>query len=192
MRYRPPKKDDKSQWVPVVVKDKDWLVGYISGIQLIESLIADSLQENGIEINLKGIDLCLDSSRFNDILENGKRESSCSKEEIKNYYRDLIEEKITMVKEKHPDNYDVFDGCFLEVECSCGLGIYSFKTPQEVPDKQFRCQICGNVIIDYTGYDDEEFDYDGNLNSKAGVIIDELTEDYKEDLDDDDEDSEEF
>jgi hypothetical protein len=47
MRYKPPKTENKEQWVPIVVKNKDWLVGYISGIQMIESIISGSIEENG-------------------------------------------------------------------------------------------------------------------------------------------------
>ena len=186
MKYKPPEYDHHDQWVPIVVRSKDWLIGYVSGIQMIESLVINSLEENGFEINLRGIDLCLDSSRFNDVLENGKRESKCSKEEIKNYYNQIIEEKIDSIKEEHPDNNaEIFSGCFLEVECVCGLGIYMFKTPKEVPDEQFKCQICGRVVIDYTGYEDEEFDYDGNLNSRVSTIVDKLTEKHQKKLDED-------
>jgi len=192
MRYRPPKQKDQEQWVPIVVKNKDWLIGYISGIQMVESLVIESLEDNGFDINLKGIDICLDSSRFNDILENGKRESKCTKEEIKNYYKEIIEEKIDSMKDEHPNNgEEIFSDCFLEVECVCGLGVYIFNTPEEVPSEQFKCQICGRVIIDYTEHNDEEFDYDGSLNSRVGNIIDELTKNYQKELNEEDDDEDE-
>jgi len=175
MRYKAPKIDNKAQWVPIVAKDKDWLVGYITGIQMIESLVFDTLKENGVEINLRGIELCLDSSRFNDILENGKRESECTKSEIKKYYSDMVEEKMTMIKEHHPDNdVSVFDDCFLEVECICGLGVYTFKTAHDVPDKRFKCQCCGRTVIDYTLHDDDEYDFDGEISSRFDNITEEI------------------
>jgi len=165
MRYKPPKVKNHAQWVPIVAKDKDWLIGYVSGIQMIEGLVLDTLRDNGVEIDLRGIDLCLDSSRFNDVLENGKRESECTKEEIKKYYGQMVEEKLAMIKDKHPDNdSSVFEDCFLEVECVCGLGVYTFKTSNEIPDKPFKCQICGRTIIDYTLHDDEDFDFDGETS----------------------------
>jgi len=181
MRYKAPKFDNKAQWVPIVVKDKDWLIGYVAGIQMIESLVLDTLAENGVEIDLRGIDLCLDSSRFNDILENGRRESECTQSEMKKYYSDMVEEKMTMIKESHPDNdVSVFDDCFLEVECGCGLGVYVFKTPHEIPDKRFKCQVCGRTIIDYTYHDDEEFDFDGEITSR----LDKITEEIQKRIDD--------
>jgi len=176
MRYKPPKINKKPQFVPIVAKNKDWLVGYISGIKMIENLIVETLKDNGIEINLKGIDLCLDSSRFNDIMENGKRESKCSEEEIREYYKEIIKNKIICLHESHPDNVEeIFCGNFLEVECTCGFGVYFFKDVTDVPDEQFKCQNCGRVIIDYSGHDDEDYDYDGNLRTRLGIINDELS-----------------
>lgn len=175
MHYKPPKIDNKEQWVPIVVKNKDWLVGYISGLQMIESIICNSLEENGMEIDFRGLDLCLDSSRFNDIMEDGKRESECTTNEIKKYYERIINEKIDMIKEHHPDNGQALKDYFLEVECFCGFGIYLFKTPKEVPDKPFRCSVCGKVIIDYTDKNDEEFEYDGDASKRVQLITEELS-----------------
>jgi len=180
MKYNPPLFEGKPQWVPICVKDKTWLCGYISGIQMIESIIAESLEENGMEIDFRGLDLCLDSSRFNDIMENGKRESECTPSEIKKYYERIIEEKIDIIKEQHPDNGQVLENYFLEVECSCGLGVYLFKTSKEVPEKQFRCSICGKVVIDYTDKNDEEFDYDGDASNRFKLIAEELSKKIEE------------
>jgi len=74
MFYKHPIFEGKLQWVPIVVKNRDWLIGYISGIQMLESVLIKSLEENGIEIELKGLDLFLDYSRFSDVLETAKRE----------------------------------------------------------------------------------------------------------------------
>jgi ribosomal protein S27E len=194
MKYNPPKINNDSQWVPIVVKNKDWLIGYITGIQMIESLLIDSLEENGINIDLRGFDLCLDSSRFNDIMEDGKRESCCSDEEIREYYKEIINEKISIVEEQHPDNNEqIFSDCFLEVECVCGLGIYIFKNASEIPEEPFKCQICGRTIIDYTGYDDENFEYDGKNDKRIEMITDELKKKYEEiENNEEDEDDEDF
>lgn len=185
MRYKPPKTENKEQWVPIVTKNKDWLVGYISGIQMIRSLIENSLEENGIEIDFRGLDFCLDSSRFNDLMENGKRESECTDKEIKSYYEKIIEKKIDMIREEHPDNGSNSE-YFLEVECSCGLGVYFFKSPKEVPDKQFVCSICGRVVIDYTNKNDEEYDYDGDVSKRVNLIAEELSKKLEEEMEEDD------
>lgn len=186
MRYKPPKIGNKPQYVPIVVKNRDWLVGYVNGIKMIESLIIDSLNDNGVEIDLRGLDLCLDSSRFNDVMENGKRESNCTEEELKEYYQQIIQSKIDIIEDEHPDNSeDVFGGCFLEVECVCGLGIYTFDTSDDVPEESFKCQNCGRTIIDYTDVDDNKFDYDGDIESRIDIISDELKKRNEEGEDED-------
>lgn len=191
MRYKPPRIENKEQWVPIVVKNKDWLVGYICGVQFIQSLIENSLEENGVEIDFRGLDLCLDSSRFNDVMEDGRRESECTDNEIKKYFEKIIEEKISMIKDHHPDNEAIFDDCFLKVECVCGLGIYTFKDSKEIPETQFKCSICGRVVIDYTEKDDEEFEYDGDSSNRVSLISEEITKNFEEQTKEDEEEDEE-
>jgi hypothetical protein len=186
MRYKSPKTDNQDQYVPIVAKSKDWLIGYLSGFKLMKELMEGSLAEHGIDVNLKGIDLCLDSSRFNDIMENGKRESTCSKLELEEHFGNIIKEKLEVIKNDHPENEGVFDDCFLEAECVCGLGIYTFKTPAEVPEKQFRCGICGKVVIDYTDHYDEEIDFEGNLIKRNKIMAQKLNEEMEKDQEDED------
>lgn len=188
MIYKPPIHNGKQIWVPIVVKSKDFLVGYVSGMSLIEDMLVDALQSNNIEIDLKGIDLCINSSRFNDILENDQREANCTEDELKKYYTKMVQNKINKVESHHPDNQHVFDSCFLEVECPCGLGIYSFKTQYEVPKENFNCQICGRTIIQYTGHDDDDYEYDGNLEVRKDTsVIDSIIEEFRNNEEGDDE-----
>ncbi|MFW6272628.1 MAG: hypothetical protein ACOC2U_02470 [bacterium] len=192
MIYTPPKYEGKSQFVPIVVKNKDWLVGYINGMNVIKSIVIESLYDNGIDINMRGIDFCLDSSRFNDILQNGKRESECTDIEIREYFKSIIDNKIdSMEGDEHPDNQQIFNDCFFETECICGLGIYSFDNPEDIPMDSLKCQICGRTVIDYTNIDDDNFEYDGNLNFRSEKIINKLNDEYRRDLNDEDEDEDE-
>ena len=55
MKYNPPKINNDSQWVPIVVKNKDWLIGYITGIQMIESLLIIQFN-NFYNFNLKEVE----------------------------------------------------------------------------------------------------------------------------------------
>lgn len=161
--YSSPKTDNEEDYVvPIVVKNKDYLVAYIYGMNIVQDIILDGLKNAGVVIGPLNIEPCLDSSRFNDILENGKHERDLNKEELKEYYDKLIKQKIELSQESHPDNDpEIFNKIFLKVDCSCGLGIYSFKTPKEVPEKNLICDICGRTIIDYTGHDDHEYEFDG-------------------------------
>ncbi len=197
MKYIPPKVDNKNQWVPIVVKNRDYLIGFVNGIHMIKSIVLDSLKNNGINIDLRGIDLCLDSSRFNDIMETGKKESEVSDQEIRNYYNNIISNKIALIKENHPDNNDnIFNGCFLEVECTCGLGIYMFKSPKEIPEAPLKCQVCGKTLIDYTNVNDDDIEYDGNLMKRNNIFVEEMQKTIEKEMEneevDDDNDDDDF
>ena len=169
MIYNAPTKDNIPQWVPIVVKNKDFLIGYIKGKLLFEDLLSDILNANDINIEFGSIDLCLDSTRFNDVLENGKRESEMSSKELKEYIDDMVKQRVDYLNNKHPDNGEnVFGEYFLRLDCVCNLGTYIFETEDDVPENNLCCEFCQRVLIDYTGIDDDDFDYDGEENSKRG------------------------
>jgi hypothetical protein len=153
--------DNKPYWVPIVVKNRDFLVGYIKGFNLIKEMVEESAKKLDMDLDFGEVDLCLDSSRFNDVIGDGRHERDLSENELNEYYKSEIERKISKMSIKHPENQkNVFDDV-LTVECNCGLGIYSYKHYNDIPDKPVNCQICGKKIIDYTQYDDSEFEFDG-------------------------------
>jgi len=161
MKYEAPTKDGKRYWVPVVCKNRDHLIGYLEGMRLMEDLILDSLVQSGIDIDVSTIDLFLDSGRFNDILEDGRRESELTDIDRKNLIQKMVDSKSLRIQEEHIENDVKDDISVLNIECSCGYGFYSWNSLEELPNDIFMCQHCGRVMIDYTGYDDVEFDYDG-------------------------------
>jgi len=194
MKYRPPKFNGKPQWVPITVQNKTWLVGYISGIRTLQYLIGRSLDDVGMELNLNGIELLLDSSRFNNIMENDKRESECTKAEIEKYYQEMIHKKIDLMNDYHPDNDTKMDN-FMNVECLCGLGFYTFKLPKDIPDKSLICDQCGRTIIHYNNHIDTDYEYDGDSRTRLAIISEQLDEifsdEYSDEEDIEDEDDEE-
>jgi hypothetical protein len=161
MKYEAPTKNGKRYWVPVVCKNKDHLVGYLEGMRLMEDLILDSLVQAGIDIDVSAMELFLDSGRFNDILKDGRRESELTDIDKKMLIKDLVETKTARMNEVHMENDIEDDISVLNVECTCGYGFYSWNSLDELPNDIQVCQQCGRIIIDYTGYDDSEFDYDG-------------------------------
>lgn len=144
-------------WVPIVVKNKDYLVGYSEGIQCIESLLRDSMKSMNVNFNI--MDFFLDSTRFNNILVDGRRETELSDAERRNIITDLIKDKLDRLNDPHVEN-DIQSEDVLSVECSCGLGFYSWKTVKDIPSENYLCPECGKVLIDYTNHYDHEFDYD--------------------------------
>jgi len=162
MKYKPPIKDNKPLYVPIVTKSKDYLVGYIHAMNLFKEVFEVSLSKMGIEIDTSDFEMCLDSSRFNDIMRNDERSSNCSKEEIKQHLKEMFESKVIKMKEHHPDNESkVLENIILKIECPCGLGFYSFENIKDIPEEPLKCSTCGRLIIDYTGHYDNDYEFDG-------------------------------
>ena len=164
MKYCPPTDHSGHEYyIPVVVKNKDYLMGYLSGIECAKDLIEDIMDKFDVDVDLGSVDMFLDSSRFNDILENGKRESDMSKDELKAYRMGVFQEILERMSSKTPEN-DVDDDRILKVECTCGYGYYSWKSYKDIPSSNVKCSNCGNILIDYTNMNDYEFEYDGGTN----------------------------
>jgi len=162
MKYEAPKINNDPYYVPVVVKSKDYLVGYLHAMNLFLAILHDCLNRSGLDIDCSNFDMGLDSTRFNDIMIDGRRATSCSIDEIKQYFEDLIEKKVFKYKEEHPDNNpEILDKSVLKIECICGLGFYSFDDISKIPEEPLKCSACGRVILDYTKHFDNEFEFDG-------------------------------
>jgi len=159
MKYNAPKIDGKLYYIPVVVKSKDYLIGYLHSMNIFGQIMEEALNKAGISIGGSCIEPSLDSTRFNDVMMDGRRASECSNKEITKMFNDLISQKMTRLTDEHPDN-DIENEDIFNVDCPCGLGFYSFKEISDIPDKQFKCSICGRVIIDYTNQFDSEFNFD--------------------------------
>ncbi len=159
MFYKSPNNDTGEYWVPIVVKNKDYLIGYLHGFELIKDIIGGTLKSMKMQVNLGSMNLCLDSSRFNDIMNNDKHETSMSKDELKSFYEEVVQNELIKEKEQHPDNYKNGSTSVLDIDCPCGLGFYSWDHVQDVPDESFHCKICGRKLIDYTEHYDYEYEY---------------------------------
>jgi hypothetical protein len=165
VKYKPPVINKKKCYVPIVCKNKDFLVGYIKGVYLMTDVFESIFQNMGLNLKIGSINstnLCLDSTRYNDILHNDVRESDLTDEEVKEYFDYIVEQKKEIFEAQHPDtNADILRDNFLNLECTCGLGFYFFKKPEDVPDNNFKCKECDRTLIDYTDKNDEDFIFDG-------------------------------
>ncbi len=171
MIYTPPLYNGKPYFIPIVVKNKDFLVGHLNGVSLIEYTLLDALKNMNVNLDLKSLDLFLDSSRFNDVMEDGRREHELSDEEKKKNFMEIFSDKIDKINNVHEDENTEYND-ILRLECQCGYGYYSWDNYEKIPTEQFKCSECGRVLIDYTGNNDEEFEFDdggyNNENSKKG------------------------
>lgn len=164
---KPLKYNEHNYLVPIVCKDKDYLVSYMYGFyKSLEfmSIIDDSGEE--LIFDTKPNNYGLDSTRFNDIYDDkGSRTRHLTEKQAQEY----IARKLKEHEEKEEINERLNGGenvlnsneNFLQVEClHCG-NFHSFRHPEDLPEQSLRCGICERVIIDYTGHWDYEYIFDG-------------------------------
>jgi len=162
MKYEAPIANNKPCYVPIVVKDKSYLVGYVHAMNLFKVILQECLNKIGIKVDTSVFETCLDSTRFNDVMVNGKKASECTEAEIEKYLKAIVESKMERITENHPDNeIKVLEKAVLKIECPCGLGFYSFNKVDDIPEKPLKCAICGQTILDYTNHYDSEYEYNG-------------------------------
>jgi mRNA-degrading endonuclease HigB of HigAB toxin-antitoxin module len=144
-------------FVPVVCKNKEWLIGYLKGI---ENCMSQVETESGyIKIRLG-----LDSFRFIDLIDvEGKSYRLCEHTEFETeqvYKKELSEIKNA---KQHPDNKAKKNNDILfSISCpNCG-NYYEFKDAEEIPEDAFFCGLCDRLIIDYVYIDDEFIEYNKN------------------------------
>ncbi len=153
-------------YVPVVAKNRDYLVGFFEMGKIVSNLME-------IDYTL------LDSTKYNDLLPNGKRRREMTLEELKGYLEELENNKT--IHEDNPAKIreeEVSDPPFLEIDCVCGNS-HRFDVAEQIPRTNLICEVCGKVLIDYTGYEDSDFVYDGDIDL-AFVTIDEIDQDEEE------------
>jgi ribosomal protein S27E len=147
------KKTGKPYYVPCVVKNRDTLIAYVWGIRT----ALQRFMELDEELGQVRIDTSIDSLRMNDVLPDGRRARDIPKIELQK----MEDEVNARMNISHPDNVNVEPlQAFFNLTCSnCG-NYYVFHEPEEIPSKNFKCGICGRVLIDYTKQDDWNWDED--------------------------------
>jgi len=152
-------------WVPIVVKDKGYLIGFLDSMCI-------SSQVTDIDYNI--LLFTLSSDRFNDILQSGERISSMSDEKFKDHIKKLLltDDEDSKLKENNSEfSSDILGEYYLPLNCTCG-NFHGFNTPYDLPDENFKCDICGKTVIEYTHKDDDEFIYDGEYIDVQAVVND--------------------
>lgn len=181
--YEPPVNyEGHPYWIPIVMKNKDQLVGFLNSIYMITEQVG---------LDAESFFSALSSERFNDVLRDGRRGSDLTDASFKEYVKELMTEDM-----KKMDMRDEHEGCsplilmdyYLSVSCTCG-NFYGFKEVTDIPSHSMRCDMCNRTLIDYTGKDDDEIAYDGTEHLKREVeeIIEEVREELSPDKDEDDE-----
>jgi len=158
MYYDSPTENGTPYYIPIVVKDKQFLIGYLQGMNDGKDLVCDVLRYIDIKANFDITDVMLSSSRFNDMLENGKRESEMNADELREYLFGIVKHTSAKSSSNSVENNINYDSV-LQVECICGLGYYSWATYEDIPDKNFKCTNCGKTLIHYCNHYDYEYTF---------------------------------
>jgi len=173
----------KPYWVPIVVKNKDTLIGFLNGMYIVTDQLG---------VDPDSFLAALSSERFNDTLRDGRSGSKITDGDFKEYIKEMVIDDIekTVLRESH-------EGCsplilseyFLGVSCSCG-NFYGYKDPKDIPDESIKCGVCNKLVIDYLDCDEDQYAYDGikHLERDLDGVIEEVRSELELDDDDDDED----
>lgn len=162
MKYVSPLFEGKEHFVPVVAKNVDELVGYLRGSSSYLEIMEETLSSIGLgdcNFAINDSDLMdISSSNYNDIIEDGRRESLLSRAEKREYAEGLLESAINTVDIKTIDNPNADN--VLNITCLCNFGFYSWKNYKDLPTDTFICMDCGRTLIHYTGHNHYEYEYD--------------------------------
>lgn len=174
IKYKPPK-DSKGNvlWVPIVVKNKDYLIGFLDSMHIASTLY-----------DIPGTELVasLSSDRLNDVLPDGRRIGKISKKEFKTYIKGMMDKtkELSVLSQNNADfSPKILNDYFLTIDCSCG-NFYAFSSVAELPEDSFDCGICKKRLIDYTERDDEEYEFDGDPGDVEGIVT-EITDEMDDD-----------
>lgn len=146
IKYEIPHKDGIEYWVPIVIKNRDRLVGYMEGI----NKVLKECESYGIRISLE-----IDSMRFCDVIDHkGTRAYSLTTEELKQ----ILEEKQKSAEEKlkqEEETGKILKPTYLEIHCMCG-NYYRFHNDREIPEENLICGLCDRLLIWYIHKEDYE------------------------------------
>lgn len=164
-------KYNKDCYVPVVAKNKDYLVGFLDALFVLSPIVqVDSI--------------LLDSMRYTDFLPNGQRRVDLEEEEIAEIlaeHKKSLHVKENGIEKEVEDTHNITDEdvmCYkyLEVHCTCG-NYYSFENARHISEHSLDCDLCGRRLIDFTDIDEREFEYRGDLEKMfIGTIVEEMEE----------------
>lgn len=167
----------RNYFVPVVVKNRDYLVGFLTALD------AFSLGSSKIDMVLSE-----SSAKFNDVLPGGLRRRNISLEDQIGIMIDYRMKMSAVEDFENLEELEAREDKFLEINCECG-NYYSFDSAEQIPSSSLKCDICGKHLIDYTNRNDADFEYDGNL--ELHLDFTDVLEMFIDDSEDDEPDEEE-
>jgi len=155
----PRNEDGKQYWVPIIAKNKEQLIGFVSAYKTFSFFYDTPISD---------MELMLSSERFSDIMKDGVRMRELSRNELKERIKKVLDEPD---RGEHIENDEsIYEDNLITVTCpQCGM-FYSFKNSTEVPEENFKCQMCNRVVIHYTGVDEDRVQFDGDAELMDNLI----------------------
>jgi hypothetical protein len=167
IKYKNPVYKGKKQFVPVVMKDRDCLICFISQMHSVVENIGELLEEmpgvkkktaKEIIEHITSSCLNLDNTRFNGYAKDGLNLNTIDQNELKDILVNFSEsQEIAKLTGENGEN--ILGESYFYINCCCGNYV-SFKGPENIPEKNLNCDLCERLLIDYTGKHDFEFEYD--------------------------------
>ena len=146
----------REYFVPIVVKNRDFLIGFLSCL-------------DNFELSTAKFDIILShsSAKFNDILPGGLRRRNL---EIEQQIETIVAYRINQCLVEDPDNEEQSEeeSPFLEINCECGNYV-SFEQ-EDIPMHSHKCDMCERYLIEYTNKNDEDFLYDGDIEKHIDFL----------------------
>lgn len=155
-------KNGKPLWVPIVIKNKDQLIGFIDGVNMTASIY---------DIDRESMFYTLSSERFNDVTKSGTRLRHMDNNTFYKHAVSILEDgysRVSALESKDSSGSELNDFC-LTVQCKCGnfVGFFDYD---RIPTETCQCDMCENILIHYTGVDDCAFVYDG-INTRNNETL---------------------
>jgi ribosomal protein S27E len=152
------RKREKPYFVPIVAKNKDELIGYLKGFYDFQEMVIKYGSEE-IPIDFITLRPLLNSTRFNDVLPNGKMLSVMSEREKDDYAFKEAQKNINRLKYDDNDINILNSEFVLDIECPHCDNYIAFRYFDDIPKKKMKCPECGKILLDYTHVDDDKIDY---------------------------------
>ena len=162
--YNPPKDENGNPlWVPIVIKNRDQLIGFIDGVNMTASIY---------NVDRESLFYTLSSERFNDTTTDDKKLRDMSDSEFYEHAKNVIEngyDRLSALESKDNESASLNDFC-LTLQCACG-NFVGFKDYDKIPTHDINCDVCGRKIIQYTNDEDDFYAYDGLPNRNNETLI---------------------
>ena len=163
-KIQPPiDKNGKEYWIPVMIKNRDVLLGFLDAFSQFSSFYEIPTASD--------VNVIISSDRYNDIMPDDIRVREVTKIVLKEKILEMID--IECGRAEHVENsIGVLDSNLLNLDCKSCNNFISFKEQKEIPEKSFNCPNCGRCLIHYTNIDSSDIKYDGNEKILDEVMID--------------------